>query len=62
MHAYKACSEHACPSSALLHMQEYPQGTAMILAGLAGGIFGATASHPFDTVKTRMQVINNNAL
>ena len=30
--------------------------TSLILAGIAGGTFGAVASHPFDTAKTRMQV------
>ncbi|KAF5832324.1 mitochondrial carrier domain-containing protein [Dunaliella salina] len=29
--------------------------TSLILAGIAGGTFGAVASHPFDTAKTRMQ-------
>ena len=27
----------------------------MILSGIAGGVFAACASHPFDTIKTRMQ-------
>lgn len=30
--------------------------TSLVLAGIAGGTFGAVASHPFDTAKTRMQV------
>ena len=29
---------------------------SMIGSGVAGGVFAAAASHPFDTVKTRMQV------
>ena len=29
---------------------------SLALAGIAGGTFGAVASHPFDTAKTRMQV------
>eukprot|EP00798_Chlamydomonas_sp_ICE-L_P025739 gene25739-11399_t len=32
-----------------------PKGSSLIVAGLTGGIFGAVASQPFDTVKTRMQ-------
>lgn len=36
-------------------LQEYPSGTAMMAAGVAGGVFAAAASHPFDTIKTRMQ-------
>jgi solute carrier family 25 citrate transporter 1 len=27
----------------------------MALSGVAGGVFAAAASHPFDTIKTRMQ-------
>lgn len=27
----------------------------MAIAGVAGGVFAASASHPFDTIKTRMQ-------
>lgn len=27
----------------------------MAVAGIAGGVFAASASHPFDTIKTRMQ-------
>jgi Mitochondrial carrier protein len=27
----------------------------MAVAGVAGGVFAASASHPFDTIKTRMQ-------
>lgn len=33
----------------------YPPSTAMIIAGITGGVFAAACSHPFDTVKTRMQ-------
>eukprot|EP00877_Chromochloris_zofingiensis_P003385 jgi/Chrzof1/13047/Cz07g17260.t1 len=36
-------------------LKEYPSGTAMMAAGVAGGVFAAAASHPFDTIKTRMQ-------
>jgi hypothetical protein len=28
----------------------------MITSGIVGGVFAAAASHPFDTIKTRMQV------
>eukprot|EP00775_Hariotina_reticulata_P013494 gene13495-13619_t len=28
---------------------------AMAIAGVCGGVFAASASHPFDTIKTRMQ-------
>lgn len=28
----------------------------MMTSGVVGGVFAASASHPFDTVKTRMQV------
>ena len=27
----------------------------MAIAGVVGGVFAASASHPFDTIKTRMQ-------
>lgn len=37
-------------------MQGYSNSAAMITSGVIGGVFGAAASHPFDTVKTRMQV------
>eukprot|EP00879_Flechtneria_rotunda_P002437 GHRR01002634.1.p1 GENE.GHRR01002634.1~~GHRR01002634.1.p1 ORF type:complete len:288 (+),score=56.02 GHRR01002634.1:321-1184(+) len=30
-------------------------GSAMAIAGVVGGVFAASASHPFDTIKTRMQ-------
>lgn len=29
--------------------------SAMAIAGVVGGVFAASASHPFDTIKTRMQ-------
>lgn len=35
-------------------MQDSPAG-AMAIAGVVGGVFAASASHPFDTIKTRMQ-------
>jgi hypothetical protein len=35
--------------------QDSPGG-AMAIAGVVGGVFAASASHPFDTIKTRMQV------
>lgn len=28
----------------------------MMTSGVIGGVFAAAASHPFDTMKTRMQV------
>jgi hypothetical protein len=36
--------------------QGYSPSMSLVLAGLLGGTFGAAASHPFDTAKTRMQV------
>jgi len=33
----------------------YSPSTSLVVSGLAGGTFGAAASHPFDTAKTRMQ-------
>jgi hypothetical protein len=33
-----------------------PKGTNMLIAGITGGVFAAACSHPFDTIKTRMQV------
>lgn len=35
-------------------VQDSPAG-AMAIAGVVGGVFAASASHPFDTIKTRMQ-------
>jgi solute carrier family 25 citrate transporter 1 len=35
-------------------LQDSPSG-AMAIAGVVGGVFAASASHPFDTIKTRMQ-------
>lgn len=35
--------------------QSLPQGSAHILSGVGTGVFAATLSHPFDTIKTRMQ-------
>lgn len=32
-----------------------PAGSAHIAAGIGTGLFAATLSHPFDTIKTRMQ-------
>lgn len=32
-----------------------PEGSAYIASGVGTGIFGATVSHPFDTIKTKMQ-------
>lgn len=37
-------------------MQDLPKGTNMLIAGVTGGVFAAACSHPFDTIKTRMQV------
>ena len=31
-------------------------GSATIIGGVTGGVFAAFCSHPFDTIKTRMQV------
>jgi Mitochondrial carrier protein len=36
--------------------EQMPAGSAHILSGVSTGIFAATMSHPFDTIKTRMQV------
>lgn len=36
------------------HVQGSP-ASAMAVAGVVGGVFAASASHPFDTIKTRMQ-------
>ena len=30
-------------------------GARLAVAGITGGFFGAIASHPFDTIKTKMQ-------
>jgi solute carrier family 25 citrate transporter 1 len=38
----------------VLGLQDSPAG-AMAIAGVVGGVFAASASHPFDTIKTRMQ-------
>jgi hypothetical protein len=35
-------------------LQDSP-ASAMAIAGIVGGVFAASASHPFDTIKTRMQ-------
>lgn len=40
----------------VVNLQDSP-GSAMAIAGIVGGVFAATASHPFDTIKTRMQVM-----
>ena len=36
-------------------LKEYPSGIPFMIAGVTGGIFAACTSHPFDTVKTKMQ-------
>eukprot|EP00882_Tetradesmus_deserticola_P007163 GHRQ01007542.1.p1 GENE.GHRQ01007542.1~~GHRQ01007542.1.p1 ORF type:complete len:215 (+),score=82.21 GHRQ01007542.1:771-1415(+) len=36
------------------HFKDSP-ASAMAIAGVVGGVFAASASHPFDTIKTRMQ-------
>jgi len=46
------CNSH--PAVFLL-LQDSP-AAAMAIAGVCGGVFAASASHPFDTIKTRMQV------
>ncbi|GBF91836.1 hypothetical protein Rsub_04941 [Raphidocelis subcapitata] len=38
-----------------LREKDYSPSTSMIASGIIGGVFAAAASHPFDTVKTRMQ-------
>jgi hypothetical protein len=35
--------------------QGLPQGSAHIVSGVTTGVFAAMLSHPFDTIKTRMQ-------
>jgi hypothetical protein len=35
---------------------EATPGAAFMLSGVAAGLFATISSHPFDTVKTRMQV------
>ncbi|GMH33328.1 hypothetical protein BSKO_01162 [Bryopsis sp. KO-2023] len=36
-------------------MAKYPKGTPSLAAGVAAGFLGSFLSHPFDTVKTRLQ-------
>ncbi|KAI8476555.1 MAG: mitochondrial carrier domain-containing protein [Monoraphidium minutum] len=38
-----------------LREKGYSPTTAMLVSGVVGGVFAAAASHPFDTIKTRMQ-------
>mmetsp|Transcript_8894 Transcript_8894/g.15419 ORF Transcript_8894/g.15419 Transcript_8894/m.15419 type:complete len:266 (-) Transcript_8894:416-1213(-) len=40
---------------AAMHKQGYSPSVSLVVSGLAAGTFGAVASHPFDTAKTRMQ-------
>eukprot|EP00983_Pelagomonas_calceolata_P064318 1148073-Pelagomonas_calceolata.AAC.21 len=47
---------HTVIALTFCHFQGASPYTSLILAGIAGGTFGAVASHPFDTAKTRMQV------
>eukprot|EP00892_Ulva_mutabilis_P000281 jgi/Ulvmu1/10253/UM060_0054.1 len=36
-------------------IQSLPQGSLHIISGIAAGVAGSTLSHPFDTIKVRMQ-------
>jgi hypothetical protein len=36
-------------------MASVPKGSAYIASGIGTGLFAATISHPFDTIKTKMQ-------
>lgn len=39
----------------VLESKGYSPATAMAISGVTGGVFAAACSHPFDTMKTRMQ-------
>lgn len=36
-------------------MESLPRGSAHVIGGVAAGLAGSTLSHPFDTIKVRMQ-------
>jgi hypothetical protein len=37
--------------------EKLPAGSSHLIAGVTAGIIGATLSHPFDTIKVRLQIL-----